>query len=56
MSPNTGNGDRNERLFKLAKLHADGALTDEEFKALKTKIIAGVGITNMSERRGSFLG
>jgi hypothetical protein len=28
-----------ERLTQLAKLHTDGALTDEEFKTLKAKII-----------------
>ena len=31
-----------EALTKLAKLHADGAVSDEDFKALKAKIIAGV--------------
>jgi hypothetical protein len=31
-----------EKLTKLAKLHADGALSDEEFKAIKAKLIAGI--------------
>ncbi len=34
--------DLSEQLAKLAKLHADEALSDEEFAALKAKIIAGV--------------
>ncbi len=32
-------GDIAEELTKLAKLHTDGALSDEEFKAFKAKII-----------------
>jgi hypothetical protein len=37
-SKNTSDGLA-EQLMKLSKLHADGALTDDEFKALKAKLI-----------------
>ena len=32
-------GDITEQLSKIAKLHADGALTEEEFRSLKAKLI-----------------
>jgi hypothetical protein len=31
-----------DRLTKLAKLHSDGAITDDEFQALRAKIISAV--------------
>ncbi len=33
--------DLAEQVTKLAKLHADGSLSDEEFKALKAKLLEG---------------
>jgi hypothetical protein len=35
-------GDFVDQLAKLAKLHADGALSDEEFAALKAKFISEI--------------
>jgi hypothetical protein len=37
-----------ESLAKLAKLHADGSLSDDEFKVLKAKLIAGAEYSKMS--------
>jgi hypothetical protein len=34
-------GDMIEQLKKLAELHEAGMLTDEEFEALKAKVLAG---------------
>jgi hypothetical protein len=34
------NGDIAEELTKLTELHTDGALLDEEFKALKARVIS----------------
>jgi hypothetical protein len=42
----TSENNITEELTKLAKLHADGALSDEEFKALKAKLISEVGRTD----------
>src|ERR1035441_9450406 len=42
MEPNSKNNALTEQLTKLSKLHADGVLSDEEFKALKAKLIAGI--------------
>jgi hypothetical protein len=39
-----------EQLTKLAKLHADGVLTDEQFKSLKTRLIAGLKETIQEEQ------
>jgi Short C-terminal domain len=39
--PANGNGDESlDQLEKLAKLHADGALTDAEFAAAKAKVLS----------------
>ena len=43
MSSNPTSNGPAEQLAKLSKLHADGVLTDEEFKALKAKLIAELG-------------
>ncbi len=37
--------DLTEQLAKLGKLHADGVLSDKDFKALKSKLIGGIGVT-----------
>jgi putative oligomerization/nucleic acid binding protein len=40
MSPGPKTSDLAEELTKLAKFHADGVLTDEEFQTLKARLIA----------------
>ena len=39
-------GDMADELAKLAKLHSDGALSDDEFKVLKTRVIAGTSTSS----------
>ena len=43
-----------EQLSKLAKLHADGALSDDEFKALKAKLLSNVSGNNEEARDQPF--
>lgn len=43
-----------EQLAKLAKLHADGALSDEDFKALKAKLISRVSDKHTDARDRDF--
>ena len=56
-SGTAANNEPTEQLTKLAKLHADGALSDEEFKAMKAKVIGGervqLPLTNASESASS---
>ena len=40
MISNSKKSDLSDQLAKLGKLHADGALSDEEFAALKAKLIS----------------
>lgn len=42
-----------EQLSKLAKLHADGALSDEEFATLKAKVIFEKGSVDKEIRQGA---
>jgi hypothetical protein len=42
-----------DQLAKLAKLHTDGVLSDDDFRALKTKIIGQVSGNNRFEGRRS---
>jgi hypothetical protein len=46
--------DLTEELNKLAKLHADGMLSDQEFTAIKAKMIAEISPTFISTIRGYF--
>jgi hypothetical protein len=39
-SPSSPSGDATTELERLAELHAQGALTDEEFASAKAKILA----------------
>lgn len=43
MPMNSKASDLSDQLNKLAKLHADGSLSDDEFKALKAKLISTIG-------------
>jgi hypothetical protein len=42
--------DLTEKLTKLAKLRSDGVLSDEEFKTLKAKLIAGIRTMKLLKR------
>lgn len=48
------NNRLHETLTKLAKLHTDGILSDEEFGAIKAKLISGIGGAQIESRQAGF--
>ena len=50
-TPSADTTDIAEQLTKLAKLHTDGVLSDDEFKTLKGKLISGISVNDQSKKQ-----
>jgi hypothetical protein len=55
MEPARKSQDLTEQLIKLSKLHGDGALSDDEFKMFKAKLISGTLASSNKARKENHL-